>query len=181
MSETRHDDPGGDFQQYLRLRDGRMVVVRTIRPEDKHMLDEAFERLCREARYSRFFSTLRAVPDDILHPRAPGPEGHVVALVALSGGEGSQAMIGGARYVTDASGGTCEFAVTVADDWRGLGLARQLMELLLGMARERHVRRMEGSVLSANTGMRRLAARLGFRDAPYPDDHALRLVSLDLE
>jgi GNAT superfamily N-acetyltransferase len=181
MSDTQHDDPFGFIHQGLILRDGRAVVVRSICPDDKDLLDEAFDRLCKEARYSRFFNTVRAVPDDILHPCAPGPQGHVVALVALSGEGASQVMAGGARYVTDAAGKTCEFAVTVADDWRGLGLARQLMDMLLGIARQRHVRRIEGAVLSSNTGMRKLAARLGFKDAPYPDDYALRLVSLDLE
>lgn len=181
MSDTQHDGPCGFIHHGLTLRDGRTVVVRTICPEDKHLLDEAFERLGKEARYSRFFNTVRAVPDEILHPSAPGPQGHAVALVALSGEGASQAMTGGARYVTDAAGETCEFAVTVADGWRGVGLARQLMDILLGIARERHVRRIEGAVLSSSTGMRKLVARLGFEDAPYPDDYALRLVSLDLK
>jgi GNAT superfamily N-acetyltransferase len=167
--------------QTLTLRDGRTVIVRTLRSEDKDMLDAAFERLCKEARYSRFFTTVRVVPDDILHPTAPSPQGHAVALVALNGAGSNQALTGGARYVTDAIGETCEFAVTVADDWRGLGLARQLMETLIGIARARGIRRMDGAVLSTNTGMRRLAARLGFKDMPYPDDYTLRLVSLSLD
>lgn len=75
---------------------------------------------------------------------------------------------------------TCEFAVTVADDWHGAGLARRLMELLIANARERGLRCMEGQVLAVNTPMRRLAKRLGFSDRPCPDDAALRLVSLEL-
>ncbi|RDI99556.1 GNAT family N-acetyltransferase [Dyella solisilvae] len=176
-----HDDMDGwKRPNLLTLRDGRTVTVREICPEDKDMLDVAFERLCKEARYSRFFATVRDVPDDILHPRAPGAHAHVVALVALSGKGEAQVMAGGARYVTDARGETCEFAVTVADDWHGLGLARQLMETLIGIARSRRVRRMEGTVLSSNTSMRGLAKRLGFKDGPYPDDYSLRTVSLDL-
>jgi GNAT superfamily N-acetyltransferase len=176
------EDPKGCIKhQTLTLRDGRTVIVRTLRSEDKDMLDAAFERLCKEARYSRFFTTVREVPDDILHPTAPSPEGHAVALVALGGNGSNEALTGGARYITDAIGETCEFAVTVADDWRGLGLARQLMETLIGIARERRVRRMDGAVLSTNTGMRKLAARLGFKDMPYPGDYTLRLVSLKLD
>ncbi|WP_267222394.1 GNAT family N-acetyltransferase [Dyella silvae] len=165
----------------LTLRDGRAVTVRSIRPEDKDMLDDAFERLCEEARYSRFFAVVRAVPKDILDPAAPGSRGHVVALVALSEKGSTQLMTGGARYVTDDAGETCEFAVTVADDWQGLGLARQLMETLIGIARARQIRRMDGVVLSTNASMRGLAARLGFKDTPYPDDYALRTISLELD
>lgn len=178
----RYDDPNGCVApRRLTLRDGRTVIVRTIQPEDKDMLDKAFEKLCKEARYTRFFTTVRAVPADILHPTAPGPEGHAVALVALYEEGSRQVMTGGARYVTDAITGTCEFAVTVADDWRGLGLARQLMETLIDIARARGIRQMEGSVLSSNTPMLRLAARLGFKAAPYPNDYTLRVISLDLQ
>ncbi len=162
------------------MRDGRTVLVREIRPEDEDMLDDAFDRLCKEARYSRFFHAVRSVPVDILRPRAAGPYGHVVAWVALSGEGSDQSMVGGARYVTDDTGEACEFAVTVADDWHRLGLARQLMCLLMDIARRRHVRRMEGTVLATNTGMRALALQLGFRDLPVPDDYSLRSVMRDL-
>ena len=178
----RYEDPNdGVAHQSLTLRDGRTVMVRTIQPEDKDMLDEAFEKLCKEARYTRFFSTVRAVPTDILRPAAPSPEGHAVALVALWGEGSEQVITGGARYVTDTIGETCEFAVTVADDWHGLGLARRLMETLIDIARARGIRQMEGSVLSSNTSMLGLAARLGFKNAAYPGDYTVRLVSLDLQ
>lgn len=164
----------------LTLRDGRKVLVRDIRPEDGGMLDDAFDRLCKEARYSRFFNVVRSVPDDILRPKAPGPHGHVMALVALSEGGAERSMVGGARYVTDITGETCEFAVTVADDWHRLGMAKQLMSYLMEIARARHVRQMEGTVLSTNTGMRGLAARLGFRDVAVPGDYSVRRVILGL-
>ncbi|QNK02126.1 GNAT family N-acetyltransferase [Dyella telluris] len=177
----QHDDFDlGTSLRILALRDGRIVHVRTIQSQDKDILDDAFQKLGSESRYSRFFGTVREVPDDILQPEAPGPHGHVVALVALSNAGAGDIMVGGARYVTSPSGENCEFAVTVADDWRGLGLARQLMQQLINTAREREVRQMEGTVLATNTGMRGLAKRLGFKDGPYPGDYSLRLVTLEL-
>src|SRR5574337_1001795 len=53
-----------------------------------------------------------------------------LALVAVAGEEPAAAIVGGARYAGTPDGEDCEFAVTVADEWKGLGLARQLMELL---------------------------------------------------
>ena len=180
LNMESHDPTLEISPHILTLRDGRTVTVRSIRPEDEDMLDDAFEKLGKEARYSRFFATVRDVPDDILHPAAPGAQGHVMALVALSGDGTTQRMTGGARYVTDAVGETCEFAVTVADDWQGLGLARQLMETLIAMARARRIQRMDGVVLSSNAGMRGLAKRLGFKETAYPGDYTLRTISLDL-
>lgn len=177
----RHDDSDkGAYLRNLTLRDGRTAHVRSIQSNDKDILDDAFHRLGSASRYSRFFATVRDVPDHILRPQAPGPHGHVVALVALSDVGPREIMVGGARYVTDASGEHCEFAVTVADDWRGVGLARQLMELLISAARARGVRQMEGAVLATNMGMRALAKRLGFKDEPCPDDYSLRRVTLAL-
>jgi GcrA cell cycle regulator len=48
---------------------------------------------------------------------------------------GSQAVaVAEARYVVDANGQQCEFAVVVADDWQHLGLARRLLDKLLESA-----------------------------------------------
>ena len=161
------------------LRNGRSATIRPICPEDKDELDAAFERLCAEARYTRFFTAVHALSEKMLdsatHP-APDRE---IALVALSD-EGSRQIIGGARYVLAPGSDTCEFAVTVADDWHGLGRARRLMETLIEIARARGVQRMEGFVLPANSGMRGLAARLGFADAQCPEDRTLRVVTLEL-
>ncbi|MHA6205970.1 N-acetyltransferase family protein [Dyella soli] len=165
----------------ITLRDGRSVLVRMIRPDDLDGIKAAFEQLCPEARYSRFFTTVRAVPEDIVDWTIhPAPE-RCVALIALSGKAPAQTVVGGARYITTPGTDGCEFAVTVADDWHGLSLARQLMETLIATARARGLRHMEGHVLSANMGMRGLADRLGFTDAPCPGDYTLRELSLRLD
>jgi hypothetical protein len=102
------------------LRNGRSATVRPICPEDKDELEAAFGRLCAEARYTRFFTAVHTLPEKTLdsatHP-APDRE---VALVALSDEGSRQIIIGGARYVSAPGSDSCEFAVTVADDWRGL-------------------------------------------------------------
>lgn len=109
------EDPDTATFRRLTLRDDRQVAVRAIIPEDKTILDQAFERLCKEVFYTRFLSVVCDVPKEILLPCASGPGGHAVALVAITDTGPSEAMVGGVRYVTDASGGTGEFAVTVAD------------------------------------------------------------------
>ncbi|MCY1225174.1 Acetyltransferase Pat [compost metagenome] len=102
------------------------------------------------------------------------------ALVALAAESEVPSIVGGARYAAAPGSDTCEFAVTVADDWHRLGLASRLLGTLIDIARSRGYRRMEGYVLSSNTGMRRLARRLGFADLACPDDATLRVVTLVL-
>lgn len=162
------------------LRDGRQVLVREIAEADKAGLVAAFSRLSADARYARFMAAMQQLPDAMLeHATHPAAE-REFALVALANTEKTPAIVGGARYAAAAGSDTCEFAVTVVDDWHGLGLAGRLLGALIDVARRRGYRCMEGYVLSSNTAMRRLARRLGFADAPCPDDATLRVVTLAL-
>lgn len=164
----------------VQLRDGRQVVLRGIQEQDKEAMLAAFHRLSPDSRYTRFMMSMREPPaamlDAALHPD-PGRE---AAVVAVSGEGAAASIVASARYVAAPAGDTCEFAVTVADDWHGAGLASRLLTLLIDTARARGFRCMEGFVLTLNTPMRRLARRLGFVDKPSADDPALREVRLDL-
>ena len=74
----------------------------------------------------------------------------------------------------------CEFAVTVVDEWHGLGLARQLLEALMQAARARGFERMEGYILATNARMLGLAKRLGFAEVESPEGPTVRMVRRDL-
>lgn len=175
------DPQAGLLAHVVALRAGRSVTVRGIRPDDKDEFEAAFDRLSPGARYSRFFQPLRELPSNMLEQAVHPAAGQVVALVALADEGDGERIVAGARLVHAPDSKVCEFAVTVADDWQGVGLARHMMQELIALARDQGLERMEGIVLPDNTGMRRLAARLGFTDAPWPEDRSLRLVSLALD
>lgn len=164
----------------VQLRDGREVVLREIGAQDEQEIVEAFARLSAESRYTRFMIPLRELSPRMLAAATHPVPGRDFALVAVKREGDDDDIVAGARYVGAPGSDTCEFAVTVADDWHGLGLAGRLMEILIASARERGLHWMEGQVLAVNTPMRRLAKRLGFSDRQCPDDAALRLVSMDL-
>ena len=73
-----------------------------------------------------------------------------------------------------------EFAITVASEFGGTGLARTLMAALIEVARKRGLKRMDGFVLAVNQPMLRLARRMGFEVARDPDDGTIRICTLDL-
>lgn len=166
----------------LALRDGRAVVVRKIREDDKSGVLDAFGLLSPDSRYTRFMAAMKDLPLDLLDAVVHPVPGHDCTLVAeAANGD----LVGGARFTAipttpTATGNTCEFAVTVLDGWHGTGLARQLMQLLTGFARAAGFHTMEGYVLASNSSMRGLAHRLGFRDTVSRDDPTLRVVTLDL-
>ncbi len=61
---------------------------------------------------------------------------------------------------------TCEFAITLAEDWRGSGLARHLLASLLRRARRDQYAVMMGLVLADNEPMIALVRKLRFSVAP---------------
>lgn len=174
--------PGADFQPVVvQVRDGRRVTVRAVRGDDKAALNEAFQHLSPDARYSRFMAQVRelspAMLESATHPRGERD----LAMVAVVGEAPAEMIVGGARYAAGPSGDECEFAVTLTDEWHGVGLARQLMELLMAAAAAQGFRSMEGYILAGNQDMRGLARRLGFSDEPMPGDATVRLVRRRLD
>lgn len=168
---------------HLTLRDGRRILLREICEQDRAGLLAAFARLSQDARYTRFMAPLRELPESMVEQATHPEPGHECALVAVSeadGLEGSGRLVGGARFVAPPGSDVCEFAITLDDDWHGVGLARILMTALIELAGARGYQRMEGFVLAMNTPMRRLARRLGFTDVACPDDATVRIVTLPL-
>lgn len=165
----------------LALRDGRRVTVREIQPDDKQAVLAAFDRLSPDARYTRFMAARRSLSDQALEAATHPAAGREFALVAVTGEGPGERIVAGARYASAEAGDpSCEFAVTIVDDWQGQGLAGQLLAILMSAAAARGYRCMEGYVLASNTPMRRLAARLGFSDGAVEGDWSLRRVSIAL-
>ena len=148
----------------VKLRDGREVTLRAIGAADAPEIVKAFERLTAESRYSRFMQHKRqldpAALDRGVHPR-PGRDFAFVATVPSADGVD---IVGAAQYVPAEEGDarTCEFAITLAEDWRGSGLATQLLASLVRRARRDGYTTMEGAVIAGNAPMLALARKLKF-------------------
>ena len=89
-------------------------------------------------------------------------------------------VVGSATYIVGNDRKTCEFAITVATEFGGAGLASALMRALIDAAKARGMTEMDGFVLAANQPMLRLARRLGFSVTPDPEDGAVRICRLRL-
>jgi acetyltransferase len=101
-----------------------------------------------------------------------------LALIALAPDEhGTQSIVGVSRYSANPDAESCEFAVTIDDQWNGRGVASLLMQRLMQVARDSGYSRMTGSVLPENFSMLKLAARLGFhREKDLEDPTVVKVV-----
>jgi RimJ/RimL family protein N-acetyltransferase len=164
----------------LALRDGRAVRVREMVPADEAELLQAFDRMSPDARYMRFMRTVREPSlERLRRTLASFPENGLGIVATVPAADGID-IVGSAIYVIGSDRTTCEFAISVAADFGGAGLATALMTALIDAARARGMREMEGFVLTANKPMLRLAARVGFDIAPDPQDRGVRICRLRL-
>lgn len=107
-----------------------------------------------------------------------------MALIAVAGCGAQQREIGVARYVREDTGvhaqedlaAIAEFAVVVTDDWQRRGIGELLLRRLRNAADESGVVELAGITLATNTGMLRLARRLGLEVSPEAGDWTVRRI-----
>ena len=164
----------------VKLRSDRRVLLREVQEDDGDAFLAAWRGLSEDSRYTRFMSPVRDASPRMLE-RATHPDAQTeLQLVAVAHGAEHEEIVGGARYAGAPGSRDCEFAITIVDAWQGQGLARALLEALMGAARERGYECMEGYILASNAPMLGLAKKLGFKPAPSPEGPAVRLMRCDL-
>jgi len=162
------------------LLNGTKVTIRGIEPDDAE-IEQAFVRgLSARSRYLRFFSVIKELSPYMLeqftHPRYP----RNWALIATISDAGEDKEIGVARYAPTEVEYCAEFAVVVADEWQGLGVATRFLRELITVAESAGIKRLEGVVLRENPAMLELAKELGFTMERHPDDATLVRIIRDL-
>ena len=169
-----------ELETTLSLRDGTRLQVRPIRPEDAERERKFVAGLSDQSRYLRFMQHLPALTPQMLARFTQVDYDRELALIALDRARGREKIIAVARYVGNPDRESAEFAIVVADAWQSRGLGRSLLRLLIERAKKRGFARLVGNVLSINTGMLDLVAKLGFHRAIDPDDREQVIVTLEL-
>jgi len=141
--------------------EGAAIRIRPIRPDDLDELGEFLSGLSEQARHHRW-GARKLLPSELARLSRVDPE-RTVALVANECRDGQERIVGEARYVREADGRACEFALVVADRQHGRGLGEQLLRRLIEGARRAGIHRMYGTTLGTNAAMLGLARKLGFR------------------
>ena len=162
------------------LRDGRSVHLRAMGAADQAEILQAFDRMSDDARYMRFMRVVRSPdPERLRAVLASFPDAGIGIVATVPAADGID-IVGSAIAVFTADRTSCEFAITVAAEFGGAGLATRLMTVLIEAARRRGLKQMEGFVLTQNQSMLRLARRLGFRIESEPGDPTVRVCRLTL-
>lgn len=163
------------------MRDGTVISVRPVRPEDAALKQEFVNGLSDEARYFRFMDGTRELPPSLIVRFTQVDYDREMVLLAIVHEEGRERQIGSARYTQMPDGESVEFALAIDDRWQKCGLGRRLMGAIMDCAREKSYRSMVGDVLTDNQKMLRLMTSLGFSVLPHPEGQSMKRVVKQLQ
>ena len=152
------------------LRDGGVVHVRPIRPEDAEAVHVFHAGQSAESIYLRFFAPLPRLSDREVARFTQVDHVDRVGLVATL----SDAIVGIARYdrIED---GRAEVAFNISDAHQGRGIGSVLLEHLAAAARERGITRFFAEVLPQNRKMIGVFTEAGYEVSHHYEDGVIAL------
>jgi acetyltransferase len=157
----------------LRLSPGVTVTLRPIGPSDAGVLQAYVRGLSPEARYDRFFGGLSELSPAELDRVIHLDQKQDLAQLVETRVDGAPTVIGEMRFALATNRLEGEFALSIADDWRGKGLGRLLIADIERRAENLGARYLVGDVLRSNTSMKALARKMGFLLREVPRDPRL--------
>jgi GNAT superfamily N-acetyltransferase len=156
-----------DYLAYDKLKDGRTIAIRAIRPDDKCLLQEGMHHLSKQSLYFRFFIYKDSLSEKELDYFTRVDFIKHVALVAGFYRDDRFSPAATGRYIVSSKFGcedTAEFAVTVAEEYQRLGFGTILLQHLAKIGQANGLRELVGLVLPENIKMLNLVAHCGL---PY--------------
>ena len=155
-----------DYCAVEKLKDGRNVVIRAVRSNDKDGFVSGYEELSGEAVYRRFFFHRSQFTEEELRTATEIDFVRVVALVAEIEDNAEKKLIGACRYIAIDENDPpryAEVAFTVLDAWQGKGLGKILFKHLATIAGACGIEKFEAVVLSENRGMMKVFESAGLQ------------------
>jgi len=154
-----------NYEAKATLKDGRDVIIRGIRPDDKAMIENAFQKLSSQSIYQRFLTGKNSLTGAELKWATEVDFERTIALVVELDEDPRGAIIGAGRYVEcDGEDDTirpAEIAFAVEDEFQGKGIGKILMKHLTLIARAKGVTQFEAIVFAQNKGMLKVFASSG--------------------
>jgi acetyltransferase len=163
------------------MKDGTLVTLRPIRPEDEPLMVRFHGKLSDRTVYFRYFGALK-LSQRVTHERLIRicfqDYDRELALVAdyKEPDKAEHQIMGVGRLTKTHGANEAEFAVLVVDECQGKGLGTELLRRLLQVGREEKLSRVTGYILPENVEMARVCQKLGFKLHRSMDDSTLHAV-----
>jgi RimJ/RimL family protein N-acetyltransferase len=157
-----------------KLRDGRPIEIRALKPDDEADMLAAIDRTAAESLRRRFFVTKRGFSEkekafflnvDFVN--------HVAPVATIDEGD-RRPIVGGGRYVV-IEHGKAEVAFVVIDAYQGQGIGAMLTRHLASLARMAGLKELVADVLPENAAMRKVLGKFGFQAGRSHDPQVIHM------
>ncbi|MGZ8562912.1 MAG: N-acetyltransferase family protein [Candidatus Limnocylindria bacterium] len=140
--------------------DAQRPRIRPVRAGDADAIASFYANLTPESRRTRFLGSCRSISDLQAQRFARAPEHGASGWLAL---DQNRTAVGHLCLEPLGPGGEGveEIAVAVAEEWRGHGLGRALLDAAIASARHRGVRALEATMLTGNHPIHALLEHAG--------------------
>jgi len=150
------------YETLWKLRDGRTVLLRPIKPEDEPLWLEMFRNFSEESIRYRFFHIIKDTPHEMRVRYCNIDYDREMAIVAELTEDGERKILGVVRLIIEPDGKTGEIAVIVADPWQGLGLGSKMMDYVIEICKDKKLETVYGVMLTDNYRAIDLMKKMGF-------------------
>jgi acetyltransferase len=125
------------YEKLVKLRDGRSVLLRPIKPEDESMWLEMFQNFSEESIRYRFFHIIKDTPHEMRARYCNIDYAREMGIVAELEEKGQRQILGVVRLIIEQGGKNGEIAFIVADPWQGLGLGSKMLDHMIEICKDR--------------------------------------------
>jgi len=161
------------YETLWKLRDGRTVLLRPIKPEDEPLWLEMFQNFSKESIRYRFFNIIEYTPHEVRVRYCNIDYDREIAIVAELTEDGQRKILGVVRVPIEPDKKTGEIAVIVADPWQGLGLGSKMFDHMIEICKDKKLETIYGYMLSDNQRAINLMKKMGFT-TKYLDDGTVK-------
>ncbi|MEM3073660.1 MAG: GNAT family N-acetyltransferase, partial [Nitrososphaerales archaeon] len=150
------------YETLWKLRDGRTVILRPIKPEDEPLWLEMFQSFSEESIRYRFFQIIKDTPHEVRVRYCNIDYDREIAIVAELNEEERKRILGVVRVSLEPDRKKGEIAFIVADPWQGLGLGTKMVDYVIEIAKEMGVESLYAIMLPDNYQAMKLTKKMGF-------------------
>lgn len=158
------------FTDVLRLPSGKSLTVRFVAPDDADALQSYFRSLSQNSRYRRLMGAANELPPSELDKATHVGAQNIFAVVAELRIDGTDTIVGEARYAFDPQTLNTEFGISIDDRFQGQGIGAAMLANLECRSAALGATHLIGDTLRNNEAMIALARKLGFGFKPSPGD-----------
>jgi acetyltransferase len=161
------------------MKDGTVVTIRPIRPEDEPAMVRFHETLSERSVYLRYFHLMN-LEQRTTHERLTRicfiDYDREMALVAdyRDPKTGDSEILGVGRMMKIHGTKDGETAVLVSDKWQGRGLGKELLARLQVVGADEKLTKLTADILPDNRDVMRLCEKLGFTLKHLPEEEVVR-------